>query len=231
MYFSRIRVRPDAPLSVDYAKVVSSPYHIHTFVWELFSDEKNRARDFLYRLETVHDRPVIYSVSRRRPEYLGNFWSVETKEYNPVLFPGQRFWFSLRANPVRTRWTEPDAEGCRIHKRHDVVMDAKRLVRSQEGGLRNGLRMADLVQAEGIRWLREKGEKFGFSINDGSVIAGAYRQFRFKQGAKDRQISISTIDFSGLLQVRDPGLFRSALMDGIGPAKGFGCGMLMVKPA
>ena len=39
----------------------------------------------------------------------------------------------------------------------------------------------------------------------------------------------STLDFSGLLTVTAPEKFLSALYGGIGPAKGFGCGLLLVK--
>lgn len=200
-------------------------------VWDLYSDGENRTRDFLYRLDYIRSRPVIYTVSRRKPVYSGRLWSVETKEYNPVIFRGQRLWFSLRANPVRTRWTPPDEDGRRFHKRHDVVMDAKRLVRSEKGDGKKIVQMATLVQLEGIRWLRERAEKHGFVMDERRVIAGTYRQQRFLQGTENRQVSISTIDFSGLIEVTNPDLFRHALAEGIGPAKGFGCGMLMIKPA
>ena len=42
-------------------------------------------------------------------------------------------------------------------------------------------------------------------------------------------ICFSTLDFSGLLTVTAPEKFLSALYGGIGPAKGFGCGLLLVK--
>lgn len=231
MFFSRIQIRPEASFSPEFLKIATGPYQIHSMVWDLFSDGENRTRDFLYRVDYVHGRPVIYVVSQRRPIYEGKLWLVETKEYNPVLFAGQRLWFSLRANPVRTRWTPPDEDGERFQKRHDVVMDAKRLVRINKKDGKRDAQMAALIQIEGVRWLRERAEKHGFTIDEGRVIACAYRQHRFLQGAKNREVSISTIDFSGALKVTRPDLFRKALAEGIGPAKGFGCGMLMVKPA
>ena len=42
-------------------------------------------------------------------------------------------------------------------------------------------------------------------------------------------ICFSTLDFSGLLTVADPEKFLSTLYGGIGPAKGFGCGLLLIK--
>jgi len=228
MFFSRIRIRPDATSSPEFWKIVTGPYQIHSMVWDLFADPEHQDRDFLYRVDTVNGRPVIYSVSHRSPVYMGNLWSVETKEYHPVLFNGQRLSFALRANPIRTRSTDSDENGKRIQKRHDVVMDAKWALR--QGGSTNSIRVADLVQNEGFRWLHDKGTKHGFEVESHQVIAGSYRQHSFYQGTKNRLVSLSTIDFNGVLEVTDTNLFRNALMNGIGPAKGFGCGMMMVKP-
>lgn len=44
-----------------------------------------------------------------------------------------------------------------------------------------------------------------------------------------RGISLSTLDFEGELSVTDPGIFLSALFKGIGPAKAFGCGLMLVR--
>ena len=230
MYFSRARLRPNATSSREFWKIVTGPYQIHSMIWDLFADSENRARDFLFRVDTTQGRPVIYIVSQRRPVYQGDVWTIETKDYDPVIFPGQKLAFSLRANPVRTRWTEPGEDGRRVQKRHDVVMDAKRAIRKGNESASATFRMSDLVQVEGVRWLQERGKKNGFTVEGNQVIAGGYRTQSFPQGSKNRMVSISTIDFSGLLTVDDPDPFQSALVKGIGPAKGFGCGMLMVKP-
>jgi CRISPR system Cascade subunit CasE len=230
MYFSRIRIRPDATTSPEFWKVATGPYQIHSMVWDLFADSEDRRRDFIYRVDSVQKRPVIYTVSQRTPVYLGNVWSIETKEYTPRIADGQHLAFALRANPVRTRWTEPDEEGKRVQKRHDVVMDAKRAIRTDNDAKNQPCPMADLIQSEGVRWLREKGKGNGFVVDDNQVLAGAYRQYAFRQGPKNNQVSISSIDFTGLLSVTDRARFLTALMTGIGPAKGFGCGMLMVRP-
>lgn len=229
MYFSRLRMREDAAKSRDFWEVASGPYQIHTMVWDLFADSSERKRDFLYRVDYIQRKPVVYTMSAREPVYSGGVWSLETKVFQPVLSEGQRLGFSLRANPVRTRWTQPDEEGKRKQKRHDVVMDAKKAIR--ESGVKQGDRpsMADLMQREGFKWLASRAEKHGFEVSEGEVMAEAYRQMKFGQDSKNRQVSISTIDFSGMLTIRDLGVFMDCLGGGIGPAKGFGCGMLMIR--
>ena len=44
-----------------------------------------------------------------------------------------------------------------------------------------------------------------------------------------RDIRFSTVDFSGELLVTNPQLFNLALYNGLGHAKAFGCGLLLVR--
>ena len=46
----------------------------------------------------------------------------------------------------------------------------------------------------------------------------------------DRRIQFSAARFDGVLQISTLGLFIHALENGIGPAKGFGFGLLSVAP-
>ncbi|MHC1626960.1 MAG: type I-E CRISPR-associated protein Cas6/Cse3/CasE [Methanoculleaceae archaeon] len=227
MYFSRLTMRPDASKSPEFWRIASGPYQIHQMVWDLFVHPEHTERDFLYRVDRQKGSPVVYVISSREPVYQGGVWKLESKPFNPVIRPGQRLLFSLRANPVVSRRLEPDGEGKRRQVRHDVVMDAKKRLQEESGNSR--FRMADLVQQEGARWLRSRADKHGFSIDEGAVRADAYRQIRFRKGKSKNTVSISTIDFTGILDVTDPNLFLESLESGIGPAKGFGCGMMMVR--
>ena len=44
-------------------------------------------------------------------------------------------------------------------------------------------------------------------------------------------LRFSTVDLSGELTVLEPEIFANALYDGIGHAKAFGCGLLLVRRA
>lgn len=46
---------------------------------------------------------------------------------------------------------------------------------------------------------------------------------------KGRDAGFSSVDFEGEVEVTDVELFSKALFDGIGPAKGFGCGLILVR--
>ncbi|MDT3766925.1 type I-E CRISPR-associated protein Cas6/Cse3/CasE [Gleimia hominis] len=45
-----------------------------------------------------------------------------------------------------------------------------------------------------------------------------------------KRLSIRKAQFDGVLEVTDAGLLRSALLNGIGRAKGYGCGLMTMKP-
>ena len=55
----------------------------------------------------------------------------------------------------------------------------------------------------------------------------AYKQS--KAGKRDHNIRFSAVDFAGELIVSNPELFQIALLNGIGHAKAFGCGLLLVR--
>jgi CRISPR system Cascade subunit CasE len=60
-----------------------------------------------------------------------------------------------------------------------------------------------------------------------SIFSGAVEINMAKKG--DEDISFLSVDYSGILKVTDPEKFTAALTTGIGRAKAFGCGLLLIK--
>jgi CRISPR system Cascade subunit CasE len=221
MLISRVRLRPDAAEEKEFWEHVDSAYHMHSLVWDLFADAPERKRDFIYRQDVVHGLPAFFCVSERAPNDRNGIWIVETKPYAPLVKKGQIFSFVLRANPIRAKRDDEHKQ-----HRHDVVMEAKTRFKKKQGVLPQE---ADIVQEAGFVWLAQKGEINGFFIRGEDIRADGYLQHQFKKAKGNHEIRISTIDFTGLLTVTDPDAFIRALFTGIGPAKGFGCGMIMIK--
>lgn len=219
--FYRIRLKDGAGQNPAFWRRVRNPYQVHAMVWRIFSDGSRKPRDFIYRLDMQEHTPVIYAVSTAEPVDLDGIWRVDAKDFHPALRRGDRLGFNLRANPVRTK---RDKEGCQ--HRHDVVMDAKHAMET-----RDDVQQVDLVQQEGFAWLASRGERLGFSVDEGAVRADGYCQHRFRKPRSGQRVTISTIDFTGMLTVTDPDLFEEALYTGVGPAKSFGCGLLLVRRA
>jgi CRISPR system Cascade subunit CasE len=53
---------------------------------------------------------------------------------------------------------------------------------------------------------------------------------RAATSAQGREIQFSRVDFAGEPPVAEPGAFCAALAQGVGHAKAFGCGLLLVRP-
>ncbi len=217
MYFSRVTLNRAAEPSRLAEVARADAYRAHQYLWELFPGVQDSEREFLFRRNEHGPWPEFYLVSARPPEDPRGVWWVEHKDYRPQLAVGNQLAFQLRANPVVTRRDEHGK-----HKRHDVIMDAKRSFAEAERPP-----LAQLVQEKGVAWLSRRAEDHGFSIKPGEVQADGYR--RHEMGRRRGRVQFSSVDFAGLLTVTDPERLREALLRGIGPAKGFGCGLMLVR--
>lgn len=224
MYFSKIQLKKEG---LDVKRVTDmmggSDYEYHKFLWKLFGKTKNQKRNFIYKRRHANGWPLFYTVSEDIPEDHEGLWEIDTKEYRPKLHNGMRLAFSLTANPVRTE----KIGDTKKRKRHDVVMDAKHKLKEQGVNKKDFPSMVEVVQKTGFEWLNSRAEKNGFSLDERQVRVDGYDQKHFYK--KKAEVRFSTLDFEGLLTVTDPSLFLQILFKGIGPAKSFGCGLMMVR--
>lgn len=220
MYFSRIRLKSGlSPRDLE-RLARGNAYDDHQYLWKLFAEDGQK-RDFLYRREVQNGVPCFFIVSQRPPVDKEGVWNVDgPKKYEPRLAVGQKLAFSLRVNPVKAKKASKEAER---GKRHDVVMEAKKTILKDQWGP-----VPELIEKAGLGWLSARAEKNGFSLVDKAVRVDGYRQHRLFKGGHG-MIRFSTLDFNGLLTVTDAGVFTKTLFNGIGPAKGFGCGLMLVK--
>jgi CRISPR system Cascade subunit CasE len=219
--FSRLTPRADLGFSQIEKFAQLDPYGQHQAIWQLFDVSPAMARTrtaFLFRHEWQSDLPVFYTLSCSAPQDRTGLWNIQSKPYAPKLADGDRLHFKLRVNPVVTR----------NGKRHDVVMDAKqrlhwKVLRPEERPALN-----TLAYEAGQTWLAGRAEKHGFAITPESLLVDGYRTHEVHR-RRCVPICFSTLDFSGLVTVTNPEKFLSTLYGGIGPAKGFGCGLLLIK--
>lgn len=252
MFFSMIRLRRDVSPKEVAGLVRGDVYSLHKLVWNLFSDGPDRTRDFLYRYESVKGWPTFYAVSAREPEDSGGLWEISPKNYEPRLSKGERLAFKLRVNPIqhdKKERTESEIEVWRASRkerglkeklptkkriRHDVVMEAKTKLNFKEMPHDKRPHVAELIQDTGFAWLKARETEQGFLVEDDkekpTVRADGYCQHRLFKGKGTKPITFSTLDFNGILTVTDPDTFiGESLYNGIGPAKAFGCGLMLVR--
>jgi len=77
-----------------------------------------------------------------------------------------------------------------------------------------------------IAWIQKKLE---YAATFENVEITDNRNLYFRKNGKAGKIVTTT--FEGLLTVSDPALMHTALLQGIGPAKAFGCGLMLVRRA
>lgn len=239
MYFSVIT--PEEHLLRQAAhELAQSSYAEHQWLWKFFPSSADQTRDFIFRRHELEQMPRFYVVSQRSPTAFSEAWQVQSRVYDPQLQEGQRLSFQLHANPVITK-----KNGNRKSQRHDVVMQAKKQLLA-EHGLSKDAKWADwkdesnkpllyeLVQQHCTEWLDGVAKRNGFEIalTDEEVPqrklqVDAYEQS--KASKRDHNIRFSAVDFSGELLVINPELFQQALFNGLGHAKAFGCGLLLVR--
>lgn len=248
MYFSFIQLRRGITPK-DIAVIgLGDGYRVHELLWDLFSDGPGRKRDFLYRFESVKNWPTFYTVSAREPHDRKGLWEIRVRDYHPRVAERERLAFKLRANPTqrdKKERTEEEVEvwlGSREQRglkqkhptkkriRHDVVMEAKKRIGFRDISHDQRPHLASLIQEAGLTWLKAGEKENGFSVNEKIVRAEGYYQHRLFKGKGTKPIIFSSLDFDGLLTVTDRDKFvEKCLYHGIGPAKAFGCGLMLVR--
>lgn len=197
--------------------LLSSPHRMHGAVLAAFTPEERQPTEtgrILWRVDRTEHRCLLYIVSPHRPdlahlvEQAG--WPSKvtwrTGDYRRLLdrlVAGQQWAFRLTANPV-----------------YNPRNGASR---------RRGPRYGHVTQTQQQEWLLKQAEKYGFEVSKADespdLVVRDRQVRRFKRD--DRQVvTISTATFDGRLTVTDPDALRFALTRGIGPAKGYGCGLL-----
>lgn len=191
----------------------------HKLVWTLFARDRHTKRDFLWREIETGSFMVL---SNEEPKDETKLWRIATKSFEPELAAGDRLSFSLRANPaiaVRT----PGQRG----KRADAVMHAKRPARERAA---KGLQNLDAAgeQSAALAWLYAREQRIGAVFDRERCSATGYGVVRAGKGPTG-DISFATVDYEGVLEVRDPAAFFRALSAGIGKAKAYGCGLMLIR--
>lgn len=203
-------------------------YEEHQALWKVFSDHPDRERDFLYRKT---DDGYFLTVSSREPLETGLLKRVECKEYNPTLKAGERIFFSLRFNPIVKRRDEKNRQ-----VRVDMVQDMRKKMIDEGVPASELPRRLEIAEEVAGHWFDRRSDFLGVEVEKSnnnksrSIIVESYTQDKFrKSGGKN--VVLSRIDLQGFAIVNEPEKFRQALFNGVGCAKGFGFGLLLVRRA
>ena len=191
-----------------------NPYGVHRQLWRMFPGEARETRKngeeprqgFLFRVE--ESRPGRFArllvQSRRPPTGVPDLVLVGTRQVNPQPQVGQRLAFLVTANPIKT------------------ITDTER---GQKPGKKSDKCRIPLIREEEQReWLIRK---LKGAAEVGAVTIQVHPPLYFRKG--NRAGKLVTVTYEGMLQVIDADTLSALLENGIGPAKGFGCGLMLVR--
>ena len=230
LYFSRLTLNRAAsaaalmPLLNPREPGLAADAH-HRLIWTVFSDGKDRQRDFLWR----HDgQGRFFTLSGRPPEASDLFNPPETKVFDPELSAGDRLQFTLRANATKDRAAvsrlEKDARRGNS-RRVDVVMD---IIHAAPAGEKRADIRGAMAQAAAEAWMGRQGAAKGFAPR--TTVVEGYSTIEL--GRRRRQgATFGILDLRGEVEVTDPGTFLAALAAGFGRAKAWGCGLMLIRRA
>jgi len=188
---------------------LSDTYAWHKAVWQAFPDRKGELRNFLTRLDRNQKGYRLLIVSQTLPRK-PTWWTSDqwrTKEIPGNYFHHSRYAFEARVNPTK-----------------------KIRIGSTEKGDRkkNGARIPLATPEDLVNWIDRKGQAGGFTIERNSLLINPEGKESFIRQSK--QGSHNGVNFQGILQVTDPELFQKTFTQGIGSAKAFGFGLLIIAP-
>jgi CRISPR system Cascade subunit CasE len=185
-------------------------YDWHQAIWKAFPGRDGKERDFLTRLDQHREgfRLLIVSSSQPlRPDWCPpDVESWKTKPIPERYFSHRRYAFQLCANPTK-----------KVSK-----------VRSDGSLTKNGRRVPLGKREELVKWITRKGDYGGFAVDEGTLRTFSRGRDYFE---KNGQAGLhSAVEFQGILAVTDPVKFHGTFTRGIGSAKAFGFGLLVIAP-
>ncbi len=222
MYLHKITIDSEA-LRRD-RKIYQDVYLLHKKIWELVSRNENQKRNFLYRVEydAYQNIKHIYLLAPNQISFQKNIKIAVSPRYQPQIETGEFLFFKLRANPIIKRKENGKA------KEYSLVMDAKHQFKKNGKNYQERFYLDELIYDVGMKWLIRKGEQHGFSVKQFEVKIDNDREYHVTPTGKG-SFMIRTLDFEGALTVVDPRLFVDVLYKGVGSAKAFGCGLMLVR--
>jgi CRISPR system Cascade subunit CasE len=222
MYLSRLILNPR---SRQVQRELADPYEMHRTICRAFPDanfEENEPSGILFRVDLPPKTriPTLLVQSRQKPEW--DFLLADRKNYllgqndlpldvdNPSvkelglqLRAGQVLVFRLRANPTLKK---------------TII---------KEDGEKHKLRLGIINEADQHKWLERKLESAGAALISVNTVNEQFTRGKlFIEKEDEKRMRFLSVQFDGVLQVKDPAQLSKTIYAGFGCAKGLGFGLL-----
>ena len=218
MFFTRFAINPARRGA---RLLLASPHRMHAAVMAAFppaATESGHAGRVLWRVDRVGHGAELFIVSPAEPDLThlveqagwpttSTWQSTEYDRFLSRLTAGQRWAFRLTANPVHHVRCSP---GTRSKPLAHVTADQQ------------------------FAWLVDRADRLGVTFGEtpeemARLVTLTRREvLRFSKGPETsrHRVTLGVATFDGALTVRDADRLRGVLVNGIGRARGYGCGLM-----
>ncbi|MDX8395083.1 MAG: type I-E CRISPR-associated protein Cas6/Cse3/CasE [Mariprofundaceae bacterium] len=188
---------------------LNNAYEWHRVLWTLFPDvERESVSPFLYHMELLNlaAGAQVLMQSSIAPVNDSKQARVLAMKTLPAVFNvGQRLGFQILANPTK------------------CISDAQDKVNKKNRGK---CRVPLIKEEDQYGWLQRK---LGDAVSIDTVNIRNQAPLYFRKG--NRAGKVVPVLFEGAFEIHDVEKLIDIWKNGIGPAKAFGCGMLLVRRA
>lgn len=209
MYLSRVELNEYRRQTM---RALSSPEIMHAAVMAAFPVSPPMDGRILWRIDRVGAALFLLIQSPGMPDLThvveqfgmpasGQSWdTVDYGAHIEKMRTGAIVRFRLRANPTHSEKIE-GARG-KVHPH--------------------------ITSTQQMEWLIRRSDRCGFTLEseDGSLGAEIVQREKVRFQRQGGTVTISMATFEGVLRITDEVLFRTAMVEGIGRAKAYGCGLI-----
>jgi CRISPR system Cascade subunit CasE len=228
MYLSRLILNPR---SRQVRSELADPYEMHRTIWRAFPQgvfkvnrQDDAAAGVLFRVE-VHPRtgvPTLLVQSRLKPN-----WSF-------LLGPGVNYLLPEDELPLDVE--NPAVKAVEVDFRTGQVLAfrlrANPTVKKDREDKKQGRRVGLFREEDQLKWLERKiGLAGGALLSARTSNEENTKGMLFVEKEDGKRMRFLSVQFDGVLQVKDPAALKQALQAGIGSGKGLGFGLLSLAPA
>lgn len=234
IWLARLEVDTETALDEE----IRDSYAWHKRLWEdCIPENQDADRDFLSRIDPMEGTYRLWILAKRKP-VRPRWCSAErfsVKEVAPSFLTHRYYSFDLRANPVKTI-ARRGPDGKKLSRPDGKPRQGKRIPLVKENELRDWLVRKGRVRC---RAKNEKGVLIdvsgGFRIVEEKPLeirpmTEVYFRKKNKETNKEEAAYHGGVQFRGTLEVTDRESFIKTYQSGIGSAKGFGFGLLLLAP-
>lgn len=222
MYLSRLILNP---VSRQVQRDLADCQALHSTVLKAFppvqgAEDARQQFGVLYRIDADrNDAMKLYVQSQVTPnwQHLRSDYAITTAlkpvgELYKRIAVGTTLNFTLRANTTRKTGTTSKSQ-------------------LLQGADKSNGRRVFLARAEDqLAWLERKATECGFNVNSVNLRQDqSYGSQKVSDGSV-RKLKFLGVIFEGTITITDTELLQQALRQGIGPAKAYGFGLLLVAP-